>query len=115
MHADKKETFEQIWNKIIFSGELTKTKQLRLSNWIKVAALILLIIAVPIIWQRLANEKGDSNLVSYQEIIVPIGEKAQLVLPDGSHIWINSGSRFKYPTSFGANTRDVYLTGEAFF
>jgi ferric-dicitrate binding protein FerR (iron transport regulator) len=115
VHADKKETFEQIWNKIIFSSELTKTKQVRLSNWIKVAALILLVVGVSIIWQRMANESEGDNLVTYQEIIVPIGEKAQLILPDGSHVWINSGSRFKYPTRFGADTREVLLTGEAFF
>jgi ferric-dicitrate binding protein FerR (iron transport regulator) len=36
-------------------------------------------------------------------------------LPDGSKVWLAADSRLKYPRSFAANRRDLYLEGEAFF
>ncbi len=57
---------------------------------------------------------------SYQElatneIIVPLGENAQVILPDQTHVWLNSGTRLKYPSSFTGKNRDVELLGEAYF
>jgi len=44
------------------------------------------------------------------------GQQYQLVLPDGSKVWLNSASSITYPTSFsGMRNRAVKLTGEAYF
>ena len=52
---------------------------------------------------------------NYITITVPKGETRQLVLPDGSTVWLNSASTFKYPKKFGKK-RLVYLVdGEGFF
>ena len=53
--------------------------------------------------------------VQYSEAIVPKGQKSEIVLPDSTHIWLNSGTRLRYPTEFGKGNRDVFLTGEAYF
>jgi ferric-dicitrate binding protein FerR (iron transport regulator) len=45
----------------------------------------------------------------------PMGAKTQVVLPDGSNVWLNSGSSLSYPSRFDAKSRNVELTGEAFF
>jgi len=55
------------------------------------------------------------ELLAFNEIIVPIGEKAQVILADNTHVWINSGSRFKYPVKYDSQTREVFLEGEAYF
>ena len=52
--------------------------------------------------------------IRYTEIVVPPGQMTQIKLPDGSKIWLNSGSVFKYPTDFVHTTREVFLDGEAF-
>ncbi|NWJ52495.1 MAG: FecR family protein [Bacteroidetes bacterium] len=49
------------------------------------------------------------------EVIVPKGQRSQLLLPDGTRVWLNSGTIFKYPSSFLKHGREVYLEGEAFF
>ena len=49
------------------------------------------------------------------EVIVPKGQRSQLILPDGTKVWLNSGTIFKYPSSFLKHGREVYLEGEAFF
>ncbi|MBA4167300.1 MAG: DUF4974 domain-containing protein [Chitinophagaceae bacterium] len=38
-----------------------------------------------------------------------------LILPDGSMVTLNTGSKLSYPTVFNGSTRDVYLIGEAYF
>ncbi|MCW0481865.1 FecR family protein [Gaoshiqia sediminis] len=51
----------------------------------------------------------------YTEAIVPNGQKSEIVLPDGTHIWLNSGTRLRYPSKYGSGNRDVFLEGEAYF
>ena len=49
------------------------------------------------------------------EIEVPYGSKSLITLPDGSKVWVNAGSKVTYPADFGTTSRNVYLTGEAYF
>ena len=56
----------------------------------------------------------DVTLSAIQELTVPAGQRAQLVLPDGSKVWVNAGSILTYPSVFGEERR-VALTGEAYF
>lgn len=43
------------------------------------------------------------------------GQKKLIVLADGSRVWVNQHSELKYPKEFAGNTREVYLSGEAYF
>ncbi|HEY4206081.1 MAG TPA: FecR domain-containing protein [Puia sp.] len=43
------------------------------------------------------------------------GSKSKLQLPDGTQVWLNSGSNISYDNDFGSATRQVLLSGEAFF
>jgi len=51
----------------------------------------------------------------YNTIEVPYGERSQISLYDGTKVWLNSGTKFRYPVVFGSRTRDVFIEGEAFF
>ncbi|MBV7531029.1 FecR family protein [Chitinophaga sp. sic0106] len=53
--------------------------------------------------------------IQLDTLVVPNGNKAHIVLGDGSHVWLNAGSQLVYPTAFNGKTRQVYITGEAFF
>ncbi|MCX2451800.1 FecR family protein [Pedobacter sp. PLR] len=55
---------------------------------------------------------NDDN---YLTVTVPKGETRQLVLPDGSTVWLNSASTFKYPKKFGKKRMVYLLDGEGFF
>jgi len=43
------------------------------------------------------------------------GEQYQVVLPDGSHVWLNAASSLTYPVTFAGKSREVELTGEGYF
>ena len=52
---------------------------------------------------------------SFNQIIVPFGKRSNLLLSDGSRVWLNSGSRLIYPAVFDDTSREVFLEGEAYF
>ncbi len=58
---------------------------------------------------------ADTAELAFNEIIVPDGESAEVFLSDKTHVWLNSGTRLVYPAKFDGQTRDVELTGEAYF
>jgi transmembrane sensor len=55
------------------------------------------------------------NVVLYNTLTIPPGGQYQVVLPDGTQVWLNSSSSLSYPTEFTGNSRTVKLTGEAYF
>jgi transmembrane sensor len=61
------------------------------------------------------NPPSSNGSVTYNTISTPRGGQYQVILPDGSKVWLNAASSLKYPTSFASNERKVQLTGEAYF
>jgi ferric-dicitrate binding protein FerR (iron transport regulator) len=57
----------------------------------------------------------DNYEIAYNTVVVPYGKRSQLILSDGSSIWLNSGSKLVYPVKFPKDKREVYLEGEAVF
>lgn len=56
------------------------------------------------------------DIVQNLEISVPNGGQYQIVLSDGTKVWLNASSSLKYPSSFAnAAERTVELSGEAYF
>ena len=80
-----------------------------------VAAFIALVLGFSLSF--LLNGQKESWQASQFENVVmaPSGQKTQLVLPDGTLVWLNSGSRLSYNYQYSTKDRVVYLEGEAFF
>ena len=53
--------------------------------------------------------------ITYNTITAPRGRQFQLVLPDGSRVWLNAASSLTYPTAFSGRERSVKISGEAYF
>ena len=52
---------------------------------------------------------------TWQSIYVPAGQRAELMLADGTKVWLNSRSTLTFPGSFKGNIRNVKLDGEGYF
>ena len=87
-------------------------------HWISYATVLVFIASVFIVYQ-FANKDSHKEIASVKrpanEISINPGSRTRIQLPDGSHVWINSGSKLTYDNSFKGNTREVQLDGEAYF
>lgn len=61
------------------------------------------------------NNRPEKRKTVYHTLRVERGAEFQLILPDGTKVWLNSDSELKYPNVFDGSTRSVYLKGEAYF
>ena len=53
--------------------------------------------------------------IPMQELYVPVGKQVNLTLADGTNVWLNSGTRLKYPAIFSGKERRVEIDGEGYF
>ncbi|MBP1612979.1 MAG: sigma factor regulatory protein, FecR/PupR family [Bacteroidetes bacterium] len=64
-----------------------------------------------------SSDKKSSSVKSalkMNRLIVPKGKRSSLLMPDGTKIWIASGSELEFPTMFANNKRQIRLSGEAY-
>lgn len=66
-------------------------------------------------YSQVATSGGEASELVYNRIEVPRGGEYMLVLSDGTKVWLNSETRLEYPLVFGETSRDVRLSGEAYF
>ena len=55
------------------------------------------------------------NELLYNTVTTPRGGQYQIILPDGTQVWLNAATSLRFPTAFASNERIVELTGEAYF
>lgn len=117
LHASE-ETVRDELNKIKHKNIVPpKQMQRYLFPYWRAAAVALLIISAGILFysQRTLHNSLEQVEISFAEHIVPKGKRLNLSLSDGSQVWLNAETKFRYPEKFASGLREVYLEGEAFF
>jgi len=123
----RKEQLENDWN--IITSRISNTSEIKPDkntgiakshpgrDWLRVAAAVLFILSVAGAYFAGKGRKRAAEGIglSYYEVFVPKGQRSQITLSDGSTVWINAESKLRFPNSFGGDTREVWIDGEAFF
>ncbi|MFZ4454948.1 MAG: FecR family protein [Bacteroidales bacterium] len=104
----QKRIFENIKN------ETTPRKINFNRHWFSIAVSILLLFttSLSVYFYLNTNEKVH---IEDMTVAVEKGQKAKIILPDGSSVWMNSGSKISYGKRFNQSERIVNLEGEAYF
>ncbi|RIJ46371.1 DUF4974 domain-containing protein [Maribellus luteus] len=108
---------EKVWHEIqdhMLNVSFEGWQHSKKMSWmLKIAAVFLLLIGLSTsTWFLLRGHDGGTM---YTSIMADKGQVSKAVLPDGSIIWLNSGSEIKYNNRFGEGNRLVELQGEAYF
>jgi len=83
--------------------------------WEKIAAVLFIPLLLSGFLYIYFSEPGQKQRDVYNELNTAFGTTSQLVLADGTKVWLNSGTNLKYPLNFKGYRREVYLEGEAYF
>lgn len=59
--------------------------------------------------------QGESGAEEYNTLEIPRRGEFRVVLADGTKVWLNSETVLRYPQTFPGRSRNVYLSGEAYF
>jgi len=68
-----------------------------------------------IIYDASKISSSESTVIAFNTISTPRGGQYEVVLPDGSKVWLNAASSLRFPTAFTGTDRSVDLTGEGYF
>ena len=105
-----------------FGEEKTKAKRIALSKplfWKKIGIEVLKVAAIVALTffttQSILNTSTSEAPSLMQTVHAPYAQHAQVVLADGSKVWLNAGSSLQFPSQFDKNMRQVRLKGEGFF
>ena len=77
----------------------------------RIAAILLIPLIIGIACYLFFSPSGSEEFYFTE---APLGQKARVELPDGSRVWLNSGSGIRYSSNF-KKKRELELKGEAFF
>lgn len=83
-----------------------------ITELMRIAAIALLLVGAKFLFDTLSYTEKP---LRYQTCYVPSGQRAELILPDSTKVWLNAHSRLVYPVTFQEDNREVELDGEAYF
>lgn len=108
----------QDYRQLMLTNRLTEKQHYeKISRHLKIykyaaAVLLLLSLAGSMFFSHLYQDRQDLKVT---EIQTDLGQISQMTLPDGSKVWINSGTKLTYNNQYGINNREIEVNGEAFF
>lgn len=73
------------------------------------------VVAALTIWKWTSKKEIKEPALVLQQLATQNGSRSQLVLSDGTKVWLNAGSKLDYPKQFLGKERSVTLEGEAYF
>ncbi len=113
---------DQAWKKLFPEIKSRKVENSilpqKLFNWkklVQVAAIVLIAFVAGVFAMQYFSQSGKSSVKSVTEHSVPYGSRSMVILPDGTRIWLNAGSKLTYNQNYNINSRELTLTGEAYF
>lgn len=89
--------------------------RLKTNLLLKYAAVLMLFLCTVPMALYLKNQFTHETDLKYTSVIAKYKQISEVILPDSSIVWLNSGSTLTYNSNYSLDNRDLILTGEAYF
>jgi len=117
--VDLNSTLDRVHHRINIYREQEESGLRKKNRFNKILLRVAVVLFLPLLFTSILYVNENINLskkvMLYTEINVSYGSKLRTKLPDGTVVWLNSGSTLKYPQSFAKRNRQATLSGEAYF
>ena len=131
--ADEEKLVQENWSRLryellsmqspavgIAGGERIKRIRKAPVQWLRYAAIMTGIAVMAggsfLWWNYTAKQHAAKmDMAALKQVSLPYGAPEKTILPDGSTVWLNAGSRIRYASDFILSKREVFLDGEAYF
>ena len=128
---EKEAALKQVWDESSYKADQSTAESYR--NFCRKAALVppskithnrfyriiraAVVLLIPLFSKLAAYLYTDTYTKNIEQVeyLVPQGKKHEIILPDGSHVYLNAGTLLVYPKKFIGKMRTVYLMGEGNF
>ena len=88
---------------------------LKINTFIKYAAVLVLFFGVLSLMFYIKNQLTNEAELKYTSVVAKYKQLSQVILPDSSIVWLNSGTTLTYNNNYSINNRDLSIKGEAYF
>ena len=98
-------------------GKQEPVRKLQFRQWLPYAAAVVFLLGFMIfvhLYLNLADKTENYSLQTYK-VFVDKGQRASVILPDGTKVWLNSHTELTYNGDYGKGNRQVVLSGEGYF
>jgi ferric-dicitrate binding protein FerR (iron transport regulator) len=105
---------EKVWMKIM--SKISKPMSVKMYSrhfvYRAVGIAVFIALAIGFFPSHFIHKNKAASIVSF---VTQPGQRAQVYLPDGTKVWLNSDTKLSYSTDYSLTNRNVKLNGEAFF
>jgi len=111
----------KIWNAVIINSngeqQFIEKKKQNPINWWRLSTIMTATVACVALLFSLSSALFNTSTrkSGIHTIIVPPGQRTQLILEDGTIAWLNARTVITYPATFESNSRNITLDGEGYF
>lgn len=114
MHQVGEENEENDEAYIAFENSIRRRRARSRRNWIMAVGMVAIVAGGAWIYAQRSGS-GKENTLAPKVLATQKGSRSRTLLPDGSTVWLNAGSKLEYVNDFNGPVREIKLEGEAFF
>jgi len=115
MPEGSQKSWNAVQNQLLVATQRKLQKSTRYLQFFKYAAVLVFAVFIAAAGAKLAGIGFGADQLQYSVVKADAGQIANVVLPDQTEVWLNSGSYIRYSNAFALKNREIELFGEAYF
>lgn len=93
-------------------GARRRVRSANFLRWAAAAAVVLPLVTIGITAKYVDDVRTET--ADWRQVSVPLGERSELILADGTRLSLGAGTRVTYPASFAGKERRIFVDGEVY-